>query len=273
MAKQPETLPRTSGELAPIVAIGGLLTVKQLAEWYRPILAKDKTSGLPCNKRFLAPPQRGLGRLDEMREEASERLYKLYDRLDQRKMFIVGHSLGGLMASVAALETPEIIAGVVSLGGVHEGYNKETPATLALRYSLGNPAEAKHLWHESDFMMEHKEKMASSWSADIPFHVIATPLDYLVVPPQGFGVSLAHGEPDKKIVVLPVPGAETITRRGFGLGEDVGMLRSWYPTEHVNLPRNPDIAAYIDTSRHELAGLGSSVLTATRQDAGLSLAA
>ena len=105
MARKPETSPTSTGDLAPIVAIGGLLTVKQVAEWYRPVLTKDKTSDLPIGKRFLAPPQRGLGKLDEMREEMSELLHKMHRRVDQRKMFVVGHSLGGLMATVAAKGT------------------------------------------------------------------------------------------------------------------------------------------------------------------------
>ena len=251
MANKPETPQKSSGELSPIVVIGGLLTVKQVAEWYRPILSKDKTAGVPLRKRFLAPPQRGLGNLDEMREEMSELLYKMYSRLGKRKMIIVGHSLGGFMGTVAAMETPEIVAGVFSLGGVHEGYDRETPATLALRHGLGNPSEAKHLWHESDVMLEHKARMATDWPDGVPLHCIATPLDYLIIPPKGFGVTLPNGRPENRLIIPPIPGAATAARVTFRLSEDVGMIKSWYLTEHVNLPHNPQVANYIDYNRRE----------------------
>jgi hypothetical protein len=242
-----ETLPEES--LAPIVAIGGLLTIKQVAQWYSPLLSKDKQSALPPSKRFLAPPKRGLGGIADMREELHERLEKIQTKLEGEKMLLVGHSLGGLMATMTAVERPDLVAGVVSLGGVHEGYSRDTPATHALKKLVGRHPEAGHLRHDSDFMLEHTSKMEKQWPKDVPLHVVSTLFDALIVPPQGFGVKIAHGAPEKRLVIPPVPGLESLARGRLGIGDDVQMLRSRYITEHLNLPRNPDIANYIDESR------------------------
>jgi hypothetical protein len=248
-------------DLAPIVAIGGLLTIKQVADWYKPILAKDTTSSLAPSKRFIAPPQRGLGQVEDMREELTDRLEKLYDKLGSRKMLLVGHSLGGLMATMSAVERPEMVAGVVSLGGVHAGYDRETTAVKALRRAVGNPPHAKILRHDSDFMLEHTSRMAKEWPKDVPLHVISTPFDVLVVPPQGFGVELAHGAPDERLVIPPGPLLESAIRKWLKIPCGVNALRSTYPTEHINLPRNPQVANYIERCRRAIGAPAISAMT------------
>jgi pimeloyl-ACP methyl ester carboxylesterase len=266
--------------LAPIVAIGGLLTVKQLAEWYRPVLSKDKASVLPAHKRFIAPPQRGLGKVEEMRDQLVEQLEGVYERLGSKKLFLVGHSLGGLMATMTAVERPDMVAGVASLGGVHTGYRLKTPGTELLRHFVGNPPEAKLLRHDSDFMQEHKHRMATEWPKDVPLHVISTPLDILVVPPQGFDVKLAHGEPDNRLILPHVPHPHIggilagAARFALRIPHDFKPLHTGYLTEHLNIPRNPDVADHIDQSRRALAGeFGSVTLGATASAGRLAVAA
>lgn len=245
-----------------MVAIGGLLTVKRVAFWYKPLLDKDTSTDVPAKERFIAPPDRGIGEPEELQKKMTEALEGMHDRLDRRKMFLVGHSLGGLIATVAALEHPELISGVVSLGGAHSGYSKETPATLALRHMLGNPAEARHLKHDSPFMQEHQEKMANEWPSDVPLHIISSPNDVLVVTPHGFDVELpGEQEADKRIVIPPSPFGliEKGTRRILGISNNVKSISSKRPTEHVNLPRVPAVTNYINESRLALSGLGSVV--------------
>jgi hypothetical protein len=98
-------------------------------------------------------------------------------------------------------------------------------------------------------MLEHTSKMEKEWPEEVPLHIVSTLFDALIVPPQGFGVKIAHGKPEKRLVIPPVPGMESLVRSRLGIGDDVQMLRSRYITEHLNLPRNPDIANYIDQSR------------------------
>lgn len=238
--------------LPPVVAIGGLLTVKRLAFWYQPLLDRDDSTDLPADKRFIAPPKRGIGEPSELQKHLTELLEKAYERLDRRKLFIVGHSLGGLMGSVAGLERPDLVAGVVSLGGVHDGYSMETPGTFALRHLLGNPEEAHHLRHDSPFMHEQRERRATEWRADVPLHLVATPLDQLIVPPRGFEVQLPPNQkPEKRILITPSPfGAiEKATRWTLGIQDDVLPLSSRLLTEHLYLPRDPAVIDYAYESR------------------------
>lgn len=255
--RAPEATQNT--QAAPLVAIGGLLTIKRAAFWYNSLL-KDEFTDLPAAKRFVAPPDRGIGEPAEIQKRTIEHLEKVYDRLDRRRMFLVGHSLGGLIATMVAVERPDLVSAVVSLGGAHAGYSRETPATLALRHGLGNPKEAEHLRHDSPFMLEHQEKMADEWPVGTPLHIISSPSDVLVVPPHGFDVSLPEGQqPDKRLVVPPVGLAEWAIRRGFGIPDDVRPIKTWYPTEHVNLPRVPAIINYVHESRLVSAGLAPDI--------------
>ncbi len=254
--RAPEATQNT--QTAPLVAIGGLLTVKRAAFWYNSLL-QDEFTDLPPAKRFVAPPDRGIGEPAEIEKRTIEHLEKVYDRLDRRKMFLVGHSLGGLLATMAAVERPDLVGGVVSLGGAHAGYSRETPATFALRHGLGNPKEAEHLRHDSPFMQEHQEKMASEWPTDVPLHIVSSPSDVLVVPPHGFDVALpADRQPDKRLVVPPLRAAEWAIRRGFKIPDDVRSIKTWHPTEHVNLPRVPAIINHVHESRLALAGITSA---------------
>lgn len=255
--RAPEATPNT--RITPLVAIGGLLTVKRVAFWYNSLL-EDEFTDLPPAKRFVAPPDRGIGEPEEILKRTIDHLEKVFDRLDRRRMFLSGHSLGGLLATMAAVERPDLVGGVVSLGGAHAGYSRETPATLALRHGLGNPKEAEHLRHDSPFMQEHQEKMASEWPADVPLHIISSPSDVLVVPPHGFDVALPAGrQPDKRLVVPPLRAAEWAIRRGFKIPDDVKPIRTWHPTEHVNLPRVPAIINHVHESRLALAGLTANI--------------
>lgn len=243
-------------QMAPIVAIGGLLTIKRLAFWYKPLLDVDDSTDIPTSERFIAPPNRGIGEPEELQKRTTEDLENIYDRLDGRRLLLVGHSLGGLLATKAAVERPDLIKGVVSLGGAHSGYSKETPATLALRHSLGNPKEARHLRHDSPFMQEHKEQMANEWPDDVPLHIVSSPVDVLVVPPQGYDVELPTGSQlEKRLLVPPVGATEWIIRKSLGVSSDVKALKTWHPTEHINLPRVPAVINYVREGQLDMAGI------------------
>ncbi len=93
-----------------------------------------------------------------------------------------------------------------------------------------------------------------------PLHIISSPSDVLVVPPHGFNVILPAGQqPDKRLVVPPLRAAEWAIRRSFGIPDDVKPIKTWYPTEHVNLPRVPAIINHVNESRLALAGLAPAV--------------
>lgn len=229
---------------AVIVGIGGLLTVKQVAQWYNPVLAIDKTSDLPTRKRFIAPFKRGLGEIEEMREDLTMRLEKIHDREEGRKLLLVGHSLGALMSTMAAVARPEVVAGVIALGGVHDGIERETWGTRALKAALGNPPQSELLWSDSDFMNEHRENVRANWPADAPLHVISTPTDYLIPPPRGFGIELS-GERTSQDNLLVPPLLGGVVCRRMGIGPDVARIPTAFPVEHVNLPICPAVVNYV----------------------------
>jgi pimeloyl-ACP methyl ester carboxylesterase len=250
-----EPATHVSSDLSPLVVIGGLMTVKRLAKYYRPTLDIDTTSDIEPEERFIAPPKKGIASPEVIRAELTDQLEELYEKLGKRKMFLVGHSLGGLLATAAAVERPDRVSGVVSLGGVHDGI-RENVGTNILRRVLGNPEEAKYILHDSPDIQEHREKMAGEWPKDTPLHVVSTPLDLLLVPPQGYGVELANGQPKEKLLLPPpflVPGTESRLRRHMRIEAGVQTLRTMLFTGHLWLPRDPTVINYIESSRRAVA--------------------
>lgn len=240
-----------SADSAPLVAIGGLLTIKRLSGFYAPLLRTDTSTDLPPKERFIAPPNKGIGEPTEIQKRFTEDLENMFERVGRRRIFLAGHSLGGLLGTVAAVERPDLVAGVASIAGAHSGYKRETPGTVALRSALGNPAEARHLKHDSSFMIEHHERMAEEWPEDVPLHIISTPADVLVVPPQGFDVQLPNGrQPEKRLVVSPA--MDKAYRLILGIKDDVESLHTWRLAEHVGLPRIPVAIQYVDLSRRNI---------------------
>jgi len=245
---------------APLAVIGGLLTVKRFVPLYRQLLDRDDSTDLPAEERFIPPPEQGLGEVEYMEAELAERLEALHDKAGGLKLFLVGHSLGGFMAVRAALMRPDMVAGVVSMAGVHDGAEMDPRkpvgvAGFALRHALGDPREAVHLQHDSPFMHEHRERVASEWPSDVPFYVISTALDCLVVPPRGYGMEMPEGQkPEEKLVVPNLPGAEWLARRALGIPCQVEALRARFVPGHVTLPLSPTAIDYVDQSRRVATG-------------------
>lgn len=234
-----------TNELAPVIVLGGLLTVSQLAWFYGPLLRLDKTSAAPANKRFVPPPQKGLGSVPDMEAELNDTLSRLYGIFGQR-MHLVGHSLGGLFATRVTLGNPNIVASVTCIAGAQEGIKQETPASLALRYVLGNPHEAKLLKHDSEFMQDHTGRVATEWPENVPLHIISTVKDPLIVPPQGFGLHPRNQQAHKKLVVpklgvARLPFLHIINNQP----EDVEFMATHQPAGHASIVRASVVLRYI----------------------------
>jgi pimeloyl-ACP methyl ester carboxylesterase len=252
-----------AGELAPMVAIGGLLTIKQVDWWYSKLLSQDTSSKVPAKERFIAPPYRGIAHPDKIRAKLTDHLERLQERLDGKRMYIVGHSLGGLLATETALERPDLVAGVSSLGGAHAGIRRHTIASRALQYGLGNPKEAQLLKHDSGFMQEHMARMATEWPKDTPLHIASTALDVIIPPPQGFDVQLPDGqEPSKSLIMPDDPFTAHLLRLMMRVPDDVQTIESSYLTEHVNLPRSPVVIADVEAHRRAASGYSFDPLMA-----------
>lgn len=250
----PATGPQT--ELAPTAVLGGLGTGPEVSWLYKNLFDEG------C---FLPPPGRGFRLLEDMQEELTEKVSRTKEQHDERKLLLVGHSLGALLATKIAVAEPDLVAGVVTLGGAHQGYDKDTLATHTLKLFAGRHPQAGHLRHNSDFMQEHAEDMATKWPDDTPLHVVATPLDILIVPPHGFDVRAGNNKVSKRLVIPSFFGAGNIFRKLCKTEEDVEMLptRAW--VDHFNMPRSEQIQDYVHQVRHEIAGVAPEETPATAE--------
>jgi pimeloyl-ACP methyl ester carboxylesterase len=240
-------------ELAPILAIGGLLSVKQQWPFYRPLL-KDPVCELPVSQRFFAVPDGGRGTIEETFEQLEERLLETHERLEGQRAVLGGHSLGGLLATMLALEHPDKVSDVVCMAGLQEGLRYDTLSTLALRKILRHPPGEEHIQHDSDFMIRHKERIATEWSQNTSLHLVSPTYDDLLLHPQGLRVELPEGQKSQKRVIgLPIPGAEFLLRRIPGIPKDVKLIPSIYPVGHIDLAVAPALLAYTRRVRRETA--------------------
>src|SRR3990172_3382454 len=79
---------------------------------------------------------RNLGHHESVEGEMLDRLLELYDRY-QRKVSIVGWSLGGVFARELAKEAPDAVRMVISLGSPLTGCAKSTNAWRVLEFASG----------------------------------------------------------------------------------------------------------------------------------------
>lgn len=244
-------------EMAPVIAIGGLLVVKRHLPLYRPLLSGKANSELSASDRFFAVPDKGLGQHEEMFEELSSQIIKVYERLEEPPV-VVGHSLGGLMATKFAVEHPDKVSAVVCLAGLQEGIKDETPSSFLLNLALGKPAGRQLIQHDSDHMTAHKQKVAEDWPADVPLHLISTPIDDLLLFPQGLGLELPEGqEPQRRVVGLP--GTGFLLRLIPGMPKNTRILRSPVLANHYDIPVNIGVLRYTRAIRRTVAANAESL--------------
>jgi hypothetical protein len=238
-------------EMAPVIAIGGLLTIKRHLPLYRPLLSGQTASELPASERFFPIPDRGLGHHEEMFDQLASQVIGAYERLEEPPV-LVGHSLGGLMATKFGLEHPDKVSAVVCLAGVQEGIKHETPSSFLLNRFLGSPPGRQLIQHDSDHMTAHKQKIAEDWSADVPLHLISPTFDDLLLLPQGLGLELPEGqEPQRRVVGLP--GTGFLLRFIPGMPKNTQILSSPALASHVDIPANIGVIRYTRAIRRAVA--------------------
>lgn len=242
--------PITDTQLAPVVAIGGLLSFKRQWPFYQPLL-KDSNCEVPVQERFLAVPDGGRGPIDEMHDQLAEDLTDAHEKLDGQRFVLAGHSLGGLMATMLALEHSDKIAGAICVAGAQEGIRRETPSSLFLRAALRHPPGEKHIKHDSEFMMDHKSRVATEWPADTPLHLVSATYDDLLLHPQGLQLELPDSQTPERRIIAP-PGMSWLYRRIPGMPKDVEFIPS-YPVGHIDIVRSPALLAYVRRVRREAA--------------------
>ncbi|HVW23382.1 MAG TPA: alpha/beta hydrolase [Candidatus Saccharimonadales bacterium] len=243
--------------LAPVVAVGGVLTIKQVLGLYAPILG-ESTDTLPASDRFLPIPRQNLGEPDDMLDIYEEKLVNIYEKLGG-PMVVVGHSLGGLVAEMAGLRHPDKVAAVVMLAGAQEGIARHTPSSYALVRALNRP-ETRHINRRSDFMQGHRENVSKLWSPAVGHYAISPMVDDLILPPQGLRAKLPEGQTAHRYVAAPDSrAARFLLRMVPGMPSDVEILPS-RPTTHYDLPLAPAVVKHV-TEIRRVAATGDELAT------------
>ncbi len=238
----------------PVVTIGGVLTIKQLAPLYRRMLNLDISSGISAGVRFVPPHGRGTGEVEVTKNKTREHLLRVHEAVGERKMLLVGHSLGGLVATMYAYEHPETVAGVICIAGAQEGIKHNTLAMRALMRAINNPEATDMVRYDSGFMEEHRDRVENEWPSGVALHAVATAHDVLLPAPHGFGLR-PNGEPSTNHLFmshgygLTLPGRALLRR----LPENTGITSTFYPTEHLAIPLIPPVVAYVAQVRDQLA--------------------
>lgn len=253
MSEQASANPNETLKMAPALAIGGVLTAKKHWPLYAPVL-KDPGCELGIRERFSHIPDGGKGTIEEIYGQLEEELIVGYERLGAR-VALVGHSLGGLVATMLALEHPDKIASVIAVAGAQEGIKRETPSSKALRILLRGAAGQEDIKHDSEFMTKHKAQVAADWSPDTSLHLVGTVFDDLLLAPQGLGLELPAGQQaEKRIITGPLPGAGRLIRLIPGMPEEVQVLKSRRPVGHIDAIMSGAVVDYARQARRDAAG-------------------
>ncbi len=258
MSELAPELTRLADELAPVVGIGGLLSVKTQWPYYVPLLS-GSDGGLSAKERFLPIPDRGLSPLPEMYGQLEEQLEAIHERVQQR-VRLFGHSLGGFMVTKLALDHPDKIETVDCLAGVQDGVEEFTFTGRLLKHLLGNPVHAEDLLRDSDLMIEHRQRIAMEWSARIPLRLTSPTYDDLIPIPQGLGLELPDGQqPERRIIVPRLPGLSFGIREKTQHLENVTELRSFLPASHMDLPLCPPVISSMRQARRDILRHGAEL--------------
>lgn len=246
-----------SKNMAPMIGVGGLLSVKTQWHYYSALLGGSSDTQLNAKDRFLPIPDKGLSNFPEMYGQLEEQLVETHQRLEERTVMF-GHSLGALMATMLAIEHPDKVSGVICLAGVQDGVTTETWAGTILRLGLRNPPGAEDLKAESDFMQSHKKNMATRWSPNTSLHLISPTYDQLIPSPQGLGVILPSGQSPEKRYVVPSGLPKFIAQRLLRMPASAEPLRG-ISVEHVTIALSPSVIRYSREVRRAAANCTESV--------------
>jgi pimeloyl-ACP methyl ester carboxylesterase len=250
MRKPRSGLETPSDDQSPSVSIGGLLSGGESWWLYKPITEDGLDWDMPPRERYLPMPKRGLGDINEMYKSVEEDVLSISQKVG-RQVVVVGHSLGAIPAEKMALDHPDVATNIVVVAGAHEGQRYETPTSFLLRKALilsrflKDSKAAEVLRHDSPFMTEHVERVASEWPEDVGLHGISTAFDDLLPFMHGLKLKLPEGQQaEKGVIALPIPGLQGVLRLMMS-DNNIKHIASMRPALHIDIIRHPVVVNYV----------------------------
>ncbi len=132
--------------------------------WF--LLFRFRKSGF--NNVFTISLRPRLAGLDQFLQQVDDKVTQILERTGASKIALVGHSMGGLLARMYALENPDRVFAVVTVGAPHRG------SKLAV-FGLGRCA--RDMEPGSSIIQEIEGKYP-----DVPFLSVYSPVDNLALP-------------------------------------------------------------------------------------------
>jgi hypothetical protein len=232
-------------ERATSLAIGGALTTKGCKFAYSGQLGEDPY--LSAGDRFFPNPGENVRHHEETFKRLEEFTERVFSKAEERRLVVVGHSFGGLLAVKLGLERPDLVAAVKSEAGLQEGYN-ETIGVKAVKLLVGHADGEEDARDDSAHIREFHEEIAERWSSDVSLSLHSASFDICFPLPQGLRIELPEGQqPRRRIVAPALPFLMASLRHIPGMPPDTELLHSSTFTEHVFLPMNQ--AEIKDTQR------------------------
>lgn len=250
----PAEAPPGEQSLTPIIMFGGVLTLKQLLPAYALLLRSDKRTNPPSRERFMPIPKGSLGHPADMQEQFESFLVRAYERIGQ-PLVVGGHSLGGLAATKVALSHPDKVASVVCLAGAQDGVKHKTPSARALELYIGRRDITELIYHDSDYIQQHRQSMAANWPAEVPLHLLSATADDIIWD-HGLSVELPAGQMPVRRIVAPgwAERLGIMQRMNPSRPADTVRLASDRPTGHVDLPLAGAVIRYVQELRGQSIG-------------------
>lgn len=172
---------------APILLIHGYMNTPSVWLWFKRQLAKHPGIG-PIYTINLFPMTASI---EKLAHEVQKTLDNIKTETQAEKVFLIGHSMGGVVASYCAEHlTPNQVEGVITLGTPFQGTRQAT-------FGFGQSVQA--VFPNSGFCQALK---AAAEKSTLPYYTVASQLDNLILPWES--------------ATLELPSDRTLTLENYG---------------------------------------------------------
>lgn len=222
--------------MATTFVVGGALSSGLSKEIYKGQLGSDEF--VSDDERYWENPAKNVRNHADTYLRMEEQAEKVFDMNERRRLVVIGHSFGALLATKLGLNRPDIVAEVKDLAGLQGGY-RNTIGVKAVKMMVGTNKGMEDGKSDSKHMEAFHEEIASEWSPDVGLTIDSALLDICFPLPQGLNIELPEGQQATRRVVGPmVPFLLERLKLIGGMPQDVELLTSWDTpvTEHIFLP-------------------------------------